>query len=67
MMNDFYYHYQLNSVEWEYLFFPIYWKKEFQNSSRPTEEWVSTIARQERTYRIQKQTINNMKDKSIIN
>ena len=33
---------------------------EFQNSSLLTEEHVSLIGRLERTYRIQKETINNI-------
>ena len=36
---------------------------EFQNSSLLTKEHVSLIAEQETTYRIQKETINNIKKK----
>ena len=36
---------------------------EFQNSSLLTKEHVSLIALQERTYEIQKETINNIKKK----
>ena len=38
-------------------------KIEYQNSSLLTGEHVSLTARQERTYRIQKETINNIKKK----
>ena len=37
---------------------------EFQNSSLLTEEHVSLIGRLERTYRIQKETINNIYKKT---
>ena len=59
-MKDFYYHHQLQLVEQKYLFF-------FQNHRNRilllTEEHASLIARQERTYIIKKETINNIKKK----
>ena len=59
-MKDFYYHHQLQLVEQKYLSF-------FQNHRNRilllTEEHASLIARQERTYIIKKETINNIKKK----
>ena len=49
--------------EWAYLFFSQITSIEFQNPSLLTKEHVSLIAWQERTYRIQKETINNIKKK----
>ena len=49
--------------EWAYLFFSQITSIEFQNPSLLTKKHVSLIAWQERTYRIQKETINNIKKK----
>ena len=54
MMNDFYYHHQVNLGDWVYIFFSEIANIEFQNSSLLTKEHVSLIARQETTYGIQK-------------
>ena len=63
MMNNFCYHYQLNSVEWKYLFFPEITEIESQNLSLLTEEHISLITRQEATRRTQKETINKIRKK----
>ena len=63
MMNDFYYHHQVNLGDWVYIFFSEIANIEFQNSSLLTKEHVSLIARQETTYGIQKEIINNIKKK----
>ena len=50
-------------MEWEYLFFSEITKMKYRNSSLLTEVRVLSIARQKRTYRIQKETVNNITKK----
>ena len=70
MMNGFFYLYQVSSGEWEYLFVSEMSEIEFQNSSLLTKEHVSLIMRQERRYRIRKETKQhqeqNQKEKARI-
>ena len=61
--NEFCYHYQQDLGGLGIPIFSEISEKEYQNSSRLTEEHVSLISRQERSYQIQNEGLNDIKKK----